>query len=109
MSTHKPRSLAELDALIPPTFKRSVDLPVPGGTHEVEFEFRTRNLPELQAFTKKLGQGMTDAKAIAEVAVGWSLDDKFTAANIGRLLKVAPGGGHAIVQAYMRASTGAWV
>lgn len=104
--TDTPRSLDVLIALIPPTFKRDVALPHPAGNQEVEFEFRTRDRPELADFTGRLAKGMTDEKAIAEVATGWNLSDKFTAANIKKLCLLFPGAGHAIVQEYLQASTG---
>lgn len=101
-----PRSLASLTP--PPSFRLLVKLPVPGRAGVVEMRFRTRTRTELAEFAKELA-GMTDEAAIAAVAEGWNLADEFNAESIAALCEAVPGAGHAIVQAYLRESTGAEV
>ena len=96
-----------IDSLgIGPTFQLCVDIPRPGRERAViGFTFRYRGATELKALSARL-QGMDDAPAVGAVAIGWSLDDEFTAQNIRALCETLPGAGYAIVQAYLDASFG---
>ena len=100
------RSLADVFATIPATFRLPVTLNAPGGVDiVVEFEFKTRKADELSAYIERLA-GMPDEKAIAEACVGWDLDDKFGPAAIKKLVATVPSAGHSVVRAYLDAQYG---
>jgi hypothetical protein len=95
----------KLALLTAPTWKAFVALPVPGRDRALEFTFRHRGKDELQQFLEAL-KGMSDEQAVEAVLVGWALDDEFNADSIAALCQAVPGAGYAIVQTYLRESTG---
>lgn len=100
------RSLADMLARIPETFQVEVVIPNAGGALRIPFKFQTRDREGLREFSARLGAGMSDEEAIAEVATGWGLEDEFGPEAIARLCRTVPGAGFAIVQAYLQQSTG---
>ena len=100
------RSLADVFATIPATFRLPVTLNAPGGVDiVVEFEFKTRKTDDLRGYTARL-ESMKDEQAIAEACVGWDLEDKFGPAAIKKLCATVPSAGHSIVRAYLDAQYG---
>ncbi len=100
------RSLGDLLARVPATFRLPVTLNAPGGADVVvEFEFKTRKTDDLRAYTARL-ESMKDEQAIVEACVGWDLDDKFGPAAIKKLCATVPSAGHSVVRAYLDAQYG---
>ena len=100
------RSLGDLLARVPATFRLPVTLNAPGGTDVVvEFEFKTRKTDDLEDLSAKLAT-MTDPQAVAAVCVGWDLEDKFGPAAIKKLCATVPSAGHSVVRAYLDAQYG---
>lgn len=89
--------------LIPdPTFKAQVQIPVHGGqTVPVEFTFKHRTRDQLDEFFKGVGERSVE-DSILDAAVGWSLDDEFTAENIKLLCENYMGAPAAIASTYTK-------
>lgn len=90
-----------------PTFKAKVEIPVPGGdTATLEMTFKHKTRDEFRAFTDGLA-GRTDADIVMDVAEAWSLEEKFTPANVEKLTQNYLGAGMAIMNAYFAELAGA--
>lgn len=94
--------------LVPdPTFKAKVAIPVPGQRDAlVEFTFKYRNADQLLEWVSNSRDAL-DADLVFECAIGWALDDEFTADNVRTLCNNYPGAGNAIVSVYLDESRGA--
>lgn len=101
--------MAKLTLNAAPTFKAKVGILVPGSDEpaEVEFVFKHRTKDALEAWMNEPGE---DLKKVMEMASGWDLPEKFTEANVSKLLQNYFGAAAAIVTAYinelMKAKTG---
>lgn len=85
-----------------PTFKAKVGIPVAGDEPaDVEFTFKHRAWPDLLAWVEA-SKDKTDVEVVQDLAVGWELDDAFTAENITRLCENYAGANAAIYAAYLR-------
>ncbi len=88
-----------------PTFKATVQIPVPGGKDEpVEFVFKFRNRDEIKKLIDGVdGQLWTDV--ILAVAENWDLSDPFTRESIDLLTTNYVGAGQAIFDTYVEQHT----
>lgn len=88
-----------------PTFKASVEIPVPGGAPaSVEFTFRHRGRPDVKSFVESLGD-KSDCEVVLACASGWDLSDPFDAENVQRLLDNYFVSGERILATYLRELT----
>lgn len=84
-----------------PTFTAKVGIPVAGGEPaDVVFTFKHRSRSALIAWTEECAD-KPDPEVVAEMVIGWDLDDAFTPENIARLCDSYPGAGPAIYVAYL--------
>lgn len=92
--------MAKLTLKPDPTFKAKVGIPVPGSDEpaEVEFVFKHRTRDELDKWMSETGE---DLQKVLEMASGWDLPDKFTDANVQKLLQNYFGAASAIVTGYL--------
>lgn len=96
---------AKLKLVADPTFKASVDIPVPGGSSvPVVFEFKHRTREALADFLKTVDTLTHDA-AVMAVANGWDLDEPFNEKNVAALVQNYLGASNAICNAYLRELT----
>lgn len=93
--------MAKLKLNPDPTFKHTIGIPVPGkGNAPVEFTFKHRSGDELEAWIKA-SSNASDAETILDCALGWDLDDEFSAANVKTFCNNYPGAAYAICKGYM--------
>lgn len=84
-----------------PTFKSKVAIPVAGGrSEEVEFEFKHRTRTDLAKWMEG-AKDRTDADSVMGTVIAWDLEDKFTKANVERLLENYHGAARAIASTYL--------
>jgi hypothetical protein len=98
---------AKLSLAVAPTFKATVQIPVPGGrSAAVEFVFKARTRDEFKEFLEIL-KDAEDVEMILDVASGWDLDEPFDKANINKLVQSYMGAARAILDVYISELTGA--
>lgn len=85
-----------------PTFKKSVDITVPGkGPQPVEFTFKYRDIEALAALLETIGTYKTDADLVLDIASGWELEDSFDAENVATLCTKYAGVAASILHTYL--------
>ena len=93
--------MAKLKLNPEPTFKAKVPIPVPGSAPVlVSFTMKWRKREEVSDWLEA-AKDMTDAQIIMDCAVGWELDDEFTAENAERLCNTYMGAGREFLSAYV--------
>lgn len=97
--------------LVPdPTFKKAVDIPIPGGRPQpVEFVFKHRNKEAMAEWFEAIGKHKSDAAMVLDIASGWDLEEPFDEQHIEQLCVEYAGAGAAIVQTYIAEMTGGQV
>lgn len=89
---------------IAPTFKASVDIPVPGGRPaKIEFTFKHKTRDDFKEFIDGL-QGREDLDVLQEIVSGWGLEDAFTEENLDTLVQNYPASARAITEVYISES-----
>jgi hypothetical protein len=64
-----------------PTFKSTVDIPIPGGrSAQIEFTFKGRTRDEFEEFMTALKDEKPD-DLVLQIATGWDLDEPFGQAH----------------------------
>ena len=100
--------MAKLSITAAPTFKATVQIPVPGARPApVEFVFRTKTRPEFKDFMESLDRKESDAEVICEIASGWDLAEPFDKENVAELCDNYLGAARAVLETYFTTVTGA--
>lgn len=90
-----------------PTFKATVNIPVPGAQPApVEFTFRGRGREQFREFIDGL-KDQDDADAVMGAACGWDLDEPFDREHVGQMIDGYLGAAREILDTYMRELTAA--
>jgi len=88
-----------------PTFKATVAIPVPGGEEApIVVTFRHKTREEFKGFIDSL-EGKKQPEALAEIMVGWDLDDEFNTDNLQKLTDNYLGASEAIITRYIEELT----
>lgn len=99
----------KLSLVVSPTFKATVQIPVPGGrTSEVEFVFRYRERDNFKELIETL-KDAEDVDVILDIASGWDLDEAFDRESVEKLVQLYIGAPRAILDVYIQEQTGARV
>ena len=86
-----------------PTFKATVEIPVPGGSAELVCEFKYRSKPDIAAWHEELVKSDAgDPALLMTCLVGWDLEDEFNAENVEKLCAAYPRAAHSIAVKYAR-------
>ena len=93
--------MAKLKLNPDPTFRKGVEVPVPGGSAEINCEFKYRDRDEVEAWWTK-NENASAAEVVLDCVVSWDLDDELTAENVKLLCKRYPQAGHQIIHQYLR-------
>lgn len=90
--------------LVPdPTFKAKVEIPVPGGSADIECEFKYRSKSDVAVWHDELVKSeASDPDALMTFLVSWNLDDEFNAENVAALCAAYPRAAHSIMLKYAR-------
>lgn len=100
--------MAKLKLTAEPTFTAPVEIPVAGKDPvKVSFTFKHRSKDEMTEWLKEKYE--SDEKAVMECAIGWELDDAFTAENVALLCQSYIAATGSILSAYIAEMRGARV
>lgn len=84
-----------------PTFKATVQVPVPGAKPaDIEFTFKGRTREAFKDFIDSI-KDREDAEVIMDIASGWDLDDAFEKDNIEKLTQNYLGAARAVIEKYL--------
>lgn len=97
--------MAKLKLNPDPTFQAKVGIPVPGGNADIVVTLKYRDRDELASWTTA-NETTGELEVMADVVLGWDLEDEFGADNLKRLCDKYPGASRAIVTAYVRELAG---
>lgn len=99
--------MAKLTLAVAPTFKATVQIPVPGRKSvPVEFTYKGRSRDEFREYLDAIANA-ADVDALMETITGWELEDEFSRENVERLVQSHPASPLAIIEKYIAEVTGA--
>lgn len=97
--------MPSLKAIVSPTFKVKVKLPVPGEEPaQVDFTFRHRTRDELKAWLSS-GQERSDVDSIMEMVTAWGFEEPLNRENVSDLVQRCIGSPVVLVQTYIEELT----
>lgn len=99
--------MAKLKLQPNPTFKISVDIPIPGQDEAdtVVLTCKARTRKDLSDFIEKLPEYDSDAAIVADIVTDWDLNVPFNAENLELLLENHIGASERIVFVYLEEQT----
>lgn len=88
-----------------PTFKHTINIPIPGEATpgQIEFTFKAMSLDDYLAFFDDAAKNSKpDTDVLAEIALGWNLDEPFNKENLEKLKQNYIGSLDIVLQGYIR-------